>query len=393
MKLRNKNYGIIGVGMMGQEHIKNILQHRNEGVNCSINAICDIDRKSLNGAIKLLKNQFKDVDIYLNYEDLINDIKVNIIIIATPNNTHYEIINKCLNKEKSILVEKPVCTTLNDCINIYNRIINIPSYYYENTFWIGMEYKFMEPIKKLIEFIDYNKIGNVKMISIREHRYPFLVKVNSWNTDYEKTGGTFVEKCCHFFHLMYLIAKSRPISVYASGNLDVNNKNPYIDNTKTQIIDNGYVIINFENGIRACLDLCMFAECSENQQEICVVGDKGKIESFIPSNQVILSQRNMEGNFTIDNIPPDKKLNIIKKFTFPLDERLLDLGFHEGATYWEHHFFINSFDFKKKPEISLESGIISVIIGIMAETSIKENRLIFLSEFNNQNILDPLFKL
>ena len=50
------------------------------------------------------------------------------------------------------------------------------------------------------------------MISIKEHRYPFLTKY-SWNIDLGKQGY-FVEKCCHFFHLMYLLAKSKPISVY-----------------------------------------------------------------------------------------------------------------------------------------------------------------------------------
>lgn len=43
------------------------------------------------------------------------------------------------------------------------------------------------------------------------------------------------------------------------------------------IIDNAYVIIEFENGARGMLDLCMFAEGSKNEQEISVVGDTGKV--------------------------------------------------------------------------------------------------------------------
>lgn len=43
------------------------------------------------------------------------------------------------------------------------------------------------------------------------------------------------------------------------------------------IIDNAYVIVEFENGSRGMLDLCMFAEGSKNEQEISVVGDIGKV--------------------------------------------------------------------------------------------------------------------
>lgn len=47
------------------------------------------------------------------------------------------------------------------------------------------------------------------------------------------------------------------------------------------IIDNAYVIVEFENGCRGMLDLCMFAEGSKNEQEISVVGDIGKVNASL----------------------------------------------------------------------------------------------------------------
>jgi hypothetical protein len=44
------------------------------------------------------------------------------------------------------------------------------------------------------------------------------------------------------------------------------------------IIDNAYVIVEFDNGSRGMLDLCMFAEGSKNEQEISVVGEIGKVK-------------------------------------------------------------------------------------------------------------------
>ena len=59
------------------------------------------------------------------------------------------------------------------------------------------------------------------MLSITEHRFPFLQKVNNWNRFTANSGGTFVEKCCHFFDLMRLILKSDPVRVMASAGQEV----------------------------------------------------------------------------------------------------------------------------------------------------------------------------
>ena len=138
----------------------------------------------------------------------------------------------------------------------------------------------MPPVAKFIKEIHNKSIGNIKALSIREHRFPFLVKVKNWNRFSKNTGGTFVEKCCHFFDLMCLIIKSKPISVYASGSQEVNHNNERYGNKRPDIIDNGFVIVNFKNGVRGLLDLCMFAENSEMQEELSAVGDKGKIETY-----------------------------------------------------------------------------------------------------------------
>lgn len=51
----------------------------------------------------------------------------------------------------------------------------------------------------------------------------------------------------------------------------------FFDIQVPDIIDNAYVIVEFDNGCRGMLDLCMFAEGSKNEQEISVVGDTGKV--------------------------------------------------------------------------------------------------------------------
>lgn len=42
---------------------------------------------------------------------------------------------------------------------------------------VGLEYRYMPPVAKLIEIVNGGSLGHVRMVSIREHRFPFLVKV------------------------------------------------------------------------------------------------------------------------------------------------------------------------------------------------------------------------
>lgn len=50
--------------------------------------------------------------------------------------------------------------------------------------------------------------------------------------------------------------------------------------------------MEFKNGSRGMLDICMFAEGSKNEQEISVVGDMGKVmKIFIISTCLLCSCR------------------------------------------------------------------------------------------------------
>ncbi len=85
-----------------------------------------------------------------------------------------------------------------------------------------------------------------------------------------------VEKCCHYFDLFNLMAESEPVKVYASGAQDVNTGFEY-DGKQSDIIDNAFAIIDYANGIRACLNLCMFMFCGGLKEQVIVNGDKASL--------------------------------------------------------------------------------------------------------------------
>jgi predicted dehydrogenase len=359
-------YAIIGSGMMGLEHIRNLC----EIPNTQIVAVCDPHTPSLEKARRAL-NRIEGVRYFANFKDLLANCIADVVVIATPNHTHAQIVSEVLLTGKHLLIEKPLCTTVSDCEKLISQQAN--GTFENQVVWVGLEYRYMAPTARVLQEIDKGTVGAVKMISIREHRYPFLEKVDDWNRFNANTGGTLVEKCCHFFDLMCLVAKSRPISVMASGSQDVNHLNEKYDGKVPDILDNAYVIVNFENGVRGLLDLCMFAEASKNEQEISVVGDKGKIEAMISESVVRIGKRkDGYGSF--------------QEFPIALDQKVVK-GFHHGASFVEHMQLQTAVRGGRKAEVGLQEGLISVAIGQAAHLSIEEGRLVLISEVLNTEVM------
>ncbi|CAM8885112.1 unnamed protein product [Rhodiola kirilowii] len=280
-------YGIIGVGMMGREHLINLSHLRDEGA--SVVCIADPHIPSQQLALGLAESYNWSLKVFSGHKELLDSGLCDVVIVSSPNMTHYEILMDIINHPKPhhVLVEKPLCTTVVDC----KKVVDASRKRSDILVQVGLEYRYMPPIAKLIDLVKGGSLGQVKMVAIREHRFPFLVKVNNWNRFNINTGGTLVEKCCHFFDLMRLFVGSDPVRVMASGSIDVNHKDELYEGKVPDIIDNAYVIVEFENGSRGMLDLCMFAEGSQNEQEISVVGDSGKGEAFVPESIVRLGTR------------------------------------------------------------------------------------------------------
>mgnify|MGYP003326240641 CR=1 FL=1 len=274
-----------------------------------------------------------------------------------------------MKTNKHLLIEKPLCTTIDDC-----KKFQLISKDYSKVIWVGMEYRYMPPVKKLIERVHNKTLGKLKMVSIREHRFPFLKKVDNWNRFDSNTGGTMVEKCCHFFDLMRFITQSEVKQVFASGSQDVNHLDEKYNGKVPDIIDNAFVIVDFKNGVRSTLDLCMFAENTDLQEEFCAVGNLGKIETGVPSNRSGKNSSTLRIGMREQNNP------ILENIT--VDKKIFDAGHHHGSTYYEHLGFINSINNKLPAEVSIKDGLYSVAMGQAAEISAKEGRVVKMNEFN-----------
>jgi len=358
--MTNITYGLIGGGMMGLEHIRY--------VNKIENAIIKIIVEPNKSQRQICKKEIPDVE-FCSLEYLVSREDIDAVIISTPNHTHFEILKFLLkSKIRYILLEKPVVTKPSDVFLIKKMVEK-----WGGKIWVGMEYRYMGPISKLLKETKKGTIGNSYMMTVREHRNPFLKKVENWNRFQKNTGGTLVEKCCHFFDLMHLFLKSNPIKVFASGSMNVNHIDENYDGEIPDIIDNAFVVVDFENGKRAMLDLCMFAEGAKYQEEVSITGDKGRIDARVPSMWAETSKNNPTyGDLTINlRYSKEPETRIIK-----VKEDILKIGGHSGSTWFEHLGFLSMIEKNQEPKVNLNDGLRAVIIGMAAEKSIKTGRQI-----------------
>ncbi len=366
--LKKLRYGFIGCGMMGQEHLRNLAMI--EGI--VVTAIYEPDARMRSECAHLVpKARFTESE-----EEVIRAKDVDALVITSPNYLHAGQLERISSiRPMPVLVEKPVCTSLEQLRALQNMEKN-----YSSPIWVAMEYRYMPPISRLVEEVHSSKtLGKITSLSIREHRYPFLNKVGDWNRFNENTGGTLVEKCCHFFDLMCYILKSEPTRVYASGAQDLNHLDEEYDGMVPDILDNAFVIVDFASKKRAMLDLNMFADGTWYQESIAVIGSQAKVECKIPgptrfwpkeslgespTPQLILSPRYPKGPATLE---------------VPVDSKLLEAGDHNGSTFYQHEKFARVLRGKQSVEVSLQDGIKAVLVGLAAQRSIETGEAIDLT--------------
>ena len=345
--------GVIGAGMMGQEHIQNF----NLLDNATVTALADTDATMLAKSADMCADTPLCTD---DFEDLLHDDGLDALVIATPNFHHIDVLRPALETGKPILCEKPLCTTLDDTREVMQHVGQR-----DIIFQVGMEYRFKPALADMIARVDRGDIGQVHMLSIREHRFPFLPKVENWNRFNRNTGGTLVEKCCHFFDLMRRIVGSEPTGVVASAGQNVNHLDERYHGQTPDIWDSAYVVFDFANGARAMLDLCMFAEGARHSEELCAMGDKAQVECLLPQNIVTHGHRD---TWAVDEHP------------IHVPQDILDAGYHSGATYHQNAAFLAAVRGEAEVIVDALDGHRAVAMGVAAQMAASEKRRVEMTE-------------
>lgn len=369
-------YGVIGTGMMGGEHILDL----NHIEGAQVVALADPVATSIEWGLGCVGDGPGGAEakercaVYSDHRDLLADPDVDVVVITSPNHTHATVLADALATDKHVLIEKPLCTTVDDCKRVVDAAADRDA-----ITWMGQQYRYMPTPGKMLELLQDGVCGNLHMVSIREHRNPFLTKVGDWNRFTRNTGGTLVEKCCHFFNMMHLMAGADPVRVMASGGQDVNHLDEEyeIDGRmeRSDILDNAFVIVEFANGVRGALDLCMFAEGGRFEQEITVTGDRAKLEGTVPGDRIWVGERDKAAGHT-------HHMGMgVREVPAPMDPRVPYPEFHEGASYMEHVHLAEAIRSGRPAAVTLTEGMWAVATGAAAHRSIDERRPVELSEY------------
>ncbi|QQO09503.1 Gfo/Idh/MocA family protein [Breznakiella homolactica] len=260
---------VIGLGMMGFAQIRNCFSAVDD---FEITAVCDNHEPNLVRAVEWFKSKGQTVESYTDWRELLDKADFDLAVIVTPDFLHEEMAAACLDAGKHLRLEKPMATTVEGCRRIIDAWKRCP-----RIVQVGFELRYSNLIVRMRE--QQERLGNLRMVWCHEFRHPFLKKEGStpdWIIQKKYSGGTLLEKNCHHFDLFNMIARAKPVSVYASGD----NKTIY---AATDVLDNAFVTVEYENGIRAMLSLCLFSPEKKGQKhlhalEVGLLGDRGRME-------------------------------------------------------------------------------------------------------------------
>ena len=357
-------FNVIGTGVNGQEHIR--CTHFES--RATIKGVYDPNPGSIEGAKKEhAKFTDRPLVIYKSIEEACNDKDIDGIIISTPNYTHLEVLRTAMESHKPILLEKPMATTIEDAHAILEKAQN-----YDSILQLGLQYRYKAMYRESIyEVLKRQSLGDVKLMYICEHRIPFLDKVGQWNKFSKKSGGTLVEKCCHYFDLFNLFAQSRPKRVFASGSQFVNFVDYAYKGEASDILDNAVVTIEYDNDVLASFNLSMFAP--QFYEELSICGSEGRLRCFekqdFPGGE--------ESEVYLEILRGELKPARIIKPRYP--HTVERLG-HHGSTLMEHGKFVDNIIAGELTSATAEEGFWAVVIGVAAEQSVKTRQPVIVDE-------------
>lgn len=173
---------LIGAGRIGYSNLsKNkFLSYFGLLKNHSKFQICSVVEQNKN-KILFLKKKYKKIYFFNNLKKSLEKFFYDLIIISSPDHTHYKILDKVLDyKPKLILIEKPICQSYFDFLKIKKKLklFNIPVI-------VNYSRRFNKNFRNIKEKIKKNYFGNLQNVTMYcnggiIHNGCHLIDLNFW---------------------------------------------------------------------------------------------------------------------------------------------------------------------------------------------------------------------
>jgi len=146
--------GVIGCGYWGPNLVRNF----RAVPNCQVKAMCDVNA----GRLDHLRALYPDIEGMSDYEQFLNGIGLDAVVIATPVKQHYSLAKASLLAGKHTFVEKPMASSSAEC----EELIDIAK---RNglVLMIGHTFLYSAPVRKIFDIIQAGDIGDIRYINSR----------------------------------------------------------------------------------------------------------------------------------------------------------------------------------------------------------------------------------
>lgn len=227
-----KNLVLIGYGGMGKRHLDRL-----EAVKeIDVRGIYDWDAE---------KTAAAKAAGYRTYADLtavLQDQKVDIVLIATPNDAHKELAIAAMQAGKHVICEKPVTMSTSD----FQDILDVAEAT-KRCFMVDQNRRWDENYRMIKKLYDEHTLGRVYDIENRVQGSRGVP--DDWRRTAEHGGGMIYDWCVHLLdRLLMLKQDNRLVSLYAD-----------MSDALGHEVDDGFrIILRFDDNMRAVLEVGTF---------------------------------------------------------------------------------------------------------------------------------------
>ncbi len=288
-------YGLIGAGDRAAQLFRHLVHHQDKVILASV--YDPNSQRAQQFADEFGSNQTR---ICSNGNEIIDDPAIPWIMDCSPNCFHREYITRAFEAGKHVFGEKPLATTIEDCIAIHNAHKASGRF-----FATGFVLRYSALYRKAKELIDQGVIGKVVTIEADENIPPAHggYIMSGWRRKSEISGPHILEKCCHDLDLLNWLIDSLPVKTASFGGLNIftPENRDHLTKFKSEtgqgsiylewpqptreiddpfagqkdIIDNQVAILEYASGARATFHTTLANAIHERRMYIC--GTEGTI--------------------------------------------------------------------------------------------------------------------
>ncbi len=186
---------MIGCGAWGESYLRTLITIP----DIKLTYVCDLNQHVLQ-KVNSLSSQIKVVE---DYHALLDDKRLNAVIIATPPPSHYQIAADCLMCGKAVLIEKPMTTNLEDA----EKLVRLGEKKGQ-VLMTGHLMKYHPAVKVLKEYIAQGRFGEIRFLNFERTNFNY----------YRQDVNVLWDLAVHDLTVLNYLIESDPNWLWAKGN-------------------------------------------------------------------------------------------------------------------------------------------------------------------------------